>query len=109
MSSAPGSSDGSRSGTACTVPEPDDGASCARGNRPDGDRRPVRGAAPARGRLAALVADVGAAGEPAAYMRKTPYRTGDSGAFAHAASARARVRRVSRGSMIPSSHRRAVA
>ena len=35
--------------------------------------------------------------------------TGPSGAFAHAASAGARTSRVSRGSMMPSSHSRAVA
>ena len=43
-----------------------------------------------------------------AYMRKTPNVVSGTGAFAAAASPSPSTRRVSRGSMIPSSQRRAV-
>ena len=45
---------------------------------------------------------------PLAYMRKTPNVVSGTGAFAAAASPSPSTRRVSRGSMIPSSQRRAV-
>jgi hypothetical protein len=45
---------------------------------------------------------------PGAYMRNTPNVVSGTGAFAAAARPSASTRRVSRGSMIPSSHSRAV-
>jgi hypothetical protein len=42
-------------------------------------------------------------------MRKTPKRVSAIGAFALIARPRASVSRVARGSMMPSSHRRALA
>ena len=76
----------------------------------DGDRRDAhapRGAGDAAGDLAAIGDQEGA--EHRAYIRNTPKRVGSIGAFNAADSARPSTRRVSAGSMMPSSHSRAVA
>ena len=58
---------------------------------------------------AELVGVEGAVIAPVLYMRKTPNRVSGMGAFKAADKPRAKTRRVSRGSIMPSSQRRAVA
>src|SRR6516225_8297685 len=61
------------------------------------------------GPLRVLRAAVVDRGPPAAHIRKTPKRVGASGALRLAEIASARTIRVSAGSMMPSSHNRALA
>jgi hypothetical protein len=70
-------------------------ALCSSRSRPGSGLRSWRGGAPARR-------------PPEGYIRKTPNVVSATGAFAAAARPSASTRRVSRGSMIPSSQRRAV-
>ena len=75
-------------------------------HRDGGDAQASRGADDAAGDLAAVGDQQGAEHR---HIRNTPNRVGSIGAFSAADSARPSTRRVSIGSMTPSSHRRAVA
>src|SRR6516225_4951927 len=75
-------------------------------DRHGADVHAPRGAEDAAGDLAA-VGDQEALDHARAYMRKTPKGCASYGALRVTASASDNTRRVSRGSMTPSSHRRA--
>jgi len=80
---------------------------------PDCDRRSAytqwlpRNAPRPRGLKAVFVVDGGVWSR--SYMRNTPYLCGSIGALSDAEIANPNTRRVSAGSMMPSSHRRALA